>query len=86
MNKNIRRVRTIRAKFKVGQHVRIGKETWNLKKAPNKISVMKYLELTRLLKEHLGLSIAGTFEQNSHIGSILSGRTYSCAYHRTDHL
>jgi hypothetical protein len=27
MNKNIRRVRTIRAKFKVGQHVRIGKET-----------------------------------------------------------
>ena len=26
MNKNIRRVRTIRAKFKVGQHVRISKE------------------------------------------------------------
>ena len=46
----LRRVRTVRARFRVGQHVRITKEKMKIKKAPNKILVGKYFELTRLLR------------------------------------
>ena len=56
MNKHIVRVRTVSARFRVGQHVRITKEKMKIKKAPNKILVGKYFELTRLLREHPGLS------------------------------
>ena len=56
LNKHIRRVRTKSARFRVGQYVRISKEKMKLKKAPKKFLVGKYFELTRLLREHPGLS------------------------------
>jgi len=56
MNKHIRRVRTISARFRVGKHVRISKEKMKFKEAPKKIFVGKYFELTRLLRENPGLS------------------------------
>ena len=56
MNKHIRRVRTISARFRVGQHVRISKEKMKFKNGAEIILVGKYFELTRLLREHPGLS------------------------------
>ena len=50
MNKHIRRVRTISARFRVGQHVRISKEKMKFKEAPKKILIGKYFELTRILE------------------------------------
>jgi len=44
MNKKILRVRTIRAKLKVGQHIRISKDKMKFPKALNKSIVGKYFE------------------------------------------
>jgi len=56
MNKMIRRVRIIRARFKVGQHVRISMEIMIFEKGAKENFSRKYFELIRLLKEHPGLS------------------------------
>jgi hypothetical protein len=55
MKKHIRRVRTVSASYKVGQHVRISKEKMKFKKGAEKILFRKYFELTRLLRGHPGL-------------------------------
>jgi len=55
MKKHTRRVHTVRARFKMGQHVRISKEKTKFKKGAEKNFFGKYFELTKLLREYPGL-------------------------------
>jgi len=50
MNKNIRRVRTIRAKFKVGQHVRISKEKMKFKKGAEQNFSQEIFRINKVIK------------------------------------
>jgi len=50
MNKNIRLVRTIRAKFKVGQHVRISKEKMEFKKGAEQNFGQEIFRIDKVIK------------------------------------
>ena len=50
MNKNIRRVRTIRAKFKVGQHVRIRKVKMKFKKGAEQDFIQEIFRINNVIK------------------------------------
>jgi hypothetical protein len=50
MNTNIQRVRTIRAKFKVGQHVRISKEKMKFKKGAEQNFSQEIFRINKVVK------------------------------------
>jgi hypothetical protein len=76
MNKHIRRVRTVSARFKVGQHVRISKEKMKFKKGAEKnfsrekFRIKKFIKTTPRpvyeLEELNKTPIEGQFYQEEH--------------------
>jgi hypothetical protein len=50
MNKKIRRVRTIRARFKVGQHVRLSKEKMKFEKGAEENFIREIFRINKVIK------------------------------------
>jgi len=55
MQKHTRRVRTIRARFKVGQHVRISKEKMKFEKGAEENFSREIFRINKVSREHAGL-------------------------------
>jgi len=87
MNRHIRRVRTVRTKFRVGQHVRISKEKMKYEKGAEEIFIREIFRINKFSKRRPRCVYElEDLNKTPDRRSILSGRTNSCAHHKTDSL
>ena len=82
----IRRVRSVRAKLRVGQHVRISKEKMKFAKGAEQNFSQEIFRITNVIKRTRRPVYELEDLKKTHRGPVLSGRTDSRAHYKTDHL